>query len=88
MKISARAKIDKELYNTHQDLLKYELRKSISNELIKHKIFIEPPMNEINGFVSMEIHFFALSYSDVDKLKELIEKYPEIKNIIENIIIK
>ena len=26
------------------------------------------------------MHFFALSYSDVDELRELAEKYPEMKS--------
>ena len=36
----------------------------------------------------MEMHFFALSYSDIDKLRELTEKYPEIKSIITDIVVK
>lgn len=88
MKIAARAEVKKEVFDKYQDALKSELRANVSKELMKHNVFIEPPMNERNGIVSMEMHFFALSYSDIDKLRELTEKYPEIKSIIANIVVK
>ena len=87
MKIAARAEVKKEVFDKHQDALKSELRVSLSKELMKHKIFIEPPINERNGVVSMEMNFFALSYSDIDRLRELTEKYPEIKSIIADIVV-
>ena len=88
MKIAARAEIKKEIFDKHQDVLKSELILSVSKELMKHKVFIEPPINERNGFVSMEMHFFALSYSDLDKLRALGENYPEIKDILADIVVK
>ena len=88
MKIAARAEVKKEVFDKYQDALKSELRVNVSKELMKHKVFIEPPINERNGYVSMEMHFFALSYSDLDKLRALGEKYPEIKSIIADIVIK
>ena len=88
MKIAARAEIQKEIFDNLQDALKSELILSVSKELMEHKVFIEPPINERNGYVSMEIHFFALSYSDIDKLRELTEKYSEIKSIIADIVVK
>ena len=39
-------------------------------ELIKHNVFIEPPINERDGNVSIEAHFYALSYTDINDLKE------------------
>ena len=87
MKIAARAEVVTELYEKHNEALKHELRNKVCKELMKHNVFIEPPMNERNGIVSMEMHFFALSYSDVDKLRELTEKYPEIKSIIADILV-
>ncbi|MGE4412913.1 MAG: hypothetical protein AB7E45_04355 [Candidatus Caldatribacteriota bacterium] len=88
MKIAARAEVIKEVFDKYQDALKSELRANVSKELMKRNVFIESPMNERNGIVSMEIHFFALSYSDIDKLRELTEKYPEIKSIIADIVVK
>ena len=87
MKIVARAELKKELFDKYQDALKSELRANVSKELMKHNVFIEPPMNERNGIVSMEMHFFALSYSDIHRLYELTEKYPEIESIITDIIV-
>ena len=87
MKIAARAEVVTELYEKHNEALKHELRNNVCKELMKHNVFIEPPMNERNGIVSMEMHFFALSYSDIDKLRELTEKYPEIKSIIADILV-
>lgn len=86
MKISAEAKILKEIYNTYKDNLKKELIINICNELVKYNIFINPPVFEKNGYVMLEANFFVLSYSDIDKLRELSNKYPEIKSIIYNII--
>lgn len=88
MKIAARAEVEKEVFDKYQYALKSELRASISKELMKHSVFIEPPTNERNGVVSMEMHFFALSYSDIDRLRELTEKYPEIKSIVNDIVVK
>lgn len=88
MKIAARAEVEKEVFDKYQDALKSELIANVSKELMKHKVFIEPLMNERNGIVSMEMHFFALSYSDVDRLRELTDKYPEVKNIIYDIVVK
>ena len=87
MKITARAEVEKEVFDNYKNALKNELRKNISKELMKHNVFIEPPMNERNGIVSMEVHFFALSYSDIHRLYELTEKYPEIESIITDIIV-
>jgi len=88
MKITARAEVKKEVFDKYQDALKSELRANVSKELMKHNVYIEPPINERNGVVSMEMHFFALSYSDVDRLRELTDKYPEIKSIIVSIVVK
>lgn len=88
MKIAARAEVKKEVFDKYQDVLKSELRVNVSKELMKHNVFIEPPIIERNGIVSMEMHLFALSYSDIDKLRELTEKYPEIKSIIADIVVK
>ena len=87
MKIAARAEVEKEVFDNYEDSLKSELRANVSKELMKHSVFIEPPMNERNGIISMEMHFFALSYSDIHRLYELTEKYPEIKSIITDIIV-
>lgn len=87
MKIAARAEVKKEVFDKYQDALKGELRTNVCKELMKHNVFIEPPINERNGFVSMEMHFFVLSYSDIDRLRELSNKYPELQSILKNIII-
>jgi hypothetical protein len=88
MRITARAEVRKEIFDTHKDVLKHELMVNVSKELMKHNVFIEPPMSERNNTVSMEMHFFALSYDDVSRLKELANKYPEIKGIVSNIVVK
>ena len=88
MKIAARAEVKKEVFDKYQDALKSELRASVSKELIKNNVFIEPPINERNGIVSMEMHFFALSYSDIDKLREITKKYPELRSIIADIVVE
>jgi hypothetical protein len=88
MKIAARAEVKKEVFDEYKNALKNELRASVSRELMKHNVFIEPLMNERNGIIYMEMHFFALSYSDIGKLRELSEKYPDIKSIIADIVVK
>jgi len=88
MKIAARAKVRKEIFDTHQDVLKHGLMMNVSKELMKHNVFIEPPIHEQNDTVSMEMHFFALSYDDVSRLEELANKYPEIKEIVRDIVVK
>ena len=89
MKIAAQAEVVTELYEKHNEALKHELRNNVCKELMKHNVFIEPPTRTgRNGYTTMEMHFFALSYSDIDKLRELTEKYPEIKSIIADILIK
>lgn len=87
MKIAARAEIEKEVFDKYQDALKIKLMSNVSKELMKHNVFIEPEINERNGIISKEMHFFALSYSDIDMLREFTEKYPEIKNIIDEIVV-
>jgi hypothetical protein len=87
MRIAARVEIEKEVFDKYKDALKSELRTNLSKELMKHSVFIEPPMNERNGIVSMEMHFFALSYSDIHRLYELTEKYPEIGSVIADIVV-
>ena len=88
MKITARAEVVTELYEKHNEALKHELRNNVCKELMKHNVFIEPPTRiGRNGYTTMEMHFFALSYSDIDKLRKLTEKYPEIKSIIADILI-
>ena len=89
MKIAVQAEVATELYEKHNEALKHELRNNVCKELMKHNIFIEPPTRTCrNRHTTMEMHFFALSYSDVDKLRELADKYPEIKPILQNIIVK
>ena len=89
MKIAAQAEVATELYEKHNEALKHELRNNVCKELMKHEVFIEPPTRTgRNGHTTMEMHFFALSYSDVDELRELAEKYPEMKPILHNIIVK
>lgn len=87
MKITARAGVRIEVFDKYQDALKSELKTNVCKELMKHNVFIEPPINERNGIVSMEMHFFALSYSDIDKLRELSNKYPDIRSILNDIIV-
>ena len=88
MKIAATGKIATELYEKHNNAIKYNLRDNVCKELIKHDIFIEPPVNNINGYTSIEMHFFALSYSDINRLRELSDKYPELNKILQDIIVK
>jgi hypothetical protein len=87
MRITAKAQIKKEYYIQNEEYIKLELSKNLSKELLRHKIFIEPPMYEKDDIVTVETYFFALSYSDIDKLRELSLKYPEIKNILKDIIV-
>ena len=87
MKITTKVEVLTEMYEKHNDTLKSKLRASVCKELVKHEVFIEPAMNEGNGYTSMEMHFFALSYNDIDKLRELSKKYPEIKKILQDIIV-
>lgn len=54
MKITARAEVKKEVFNKYQYALKSELRANVSKELMKHNVFIEPPMNERNIILSMK----------------------------------
>ena len=42
MKIALRAEVKKEVFDKYQDALKGELRISVSKELMKHSVFIEP----------------------------------------------
>lgn len=88
MKIAAKVEVSTELYKNHKEAIKSDLRTTVCNELIKHDVFIEPPMTNKNGIKSMEMHFFALSYRDIDRLRELAKKYPEINKILQDIIIK
>lgn len=88
MKITARAEVVTELYEKYYEVLKHELRNNVCKELMKHNVFIEPPVNERNGLISMEMHFFALSYSDIDELRRFTKKYPEIGSIIADILVK
>ena len=89
MKIAAQAEVATELYEKYKEALKHELRGNVCNELMKHDVFIEPPTRTgRNGYTTMEMHFFALSYSDVDRLRELSDKYPEMKEILQDIIVK
>lgn len=89
MKIATQAKVATELYEKHNEALKHELRGNVCKELMKHDVFIEPPIRtDRNGYTTMEMHFFALSYSDVDRLRELSDKYPEMKEILQDIIVK
>ena len=87
MKITARAQTPNGLYEQNKEVLMYELKNNLCNELMKHNVFIEPPIKAIrDGYTTMEMHFFALSYLDIQKLKEFTDKYPELKTIISNII--
>lgn len=87
MRISAKAEIKKEVLEIYKDSLKHRLRENVTNELMKHNVFIEPPMKDRNNNISMEMHFYALSFDDIRKLNEFTEKYPELKSIIAGIII-
>jgi len=89
MKISAQAEVATELYEKHNDALKHELRGNVCKELMKHDVFIEQPTRTgRNGYTTMEMHSFARSYSDVDRLRELSDKYPEMKEILQDVIVK
>ena len=87
MRIIARSKIKTELYESHPEAIKEDLRQSACNELLKHKIFIEPPLKYINGYTEVNMVFFAIGYTEIDRLKELAELYPEIKNTLQDIIV-
>lgn len=88
MKIAVRAEIATEPYEKYNDVLKNELRSNVCKELMKHNVFIEPPTRTgRNGYTTMEMHFFALSYSDIDRLRELSDKYPEMKKVLQDIIV-
>jgi len=88
MKIIAKADVLSELYEKHKELLKYQLVKNISEELTKYDVLIDPlTTSNKNGYTSLEMHFFVLSYSDLDKLREFGDKYPEMEKIIQNIMI-
>jgi len=89
MKIAAIAEVATELYEKHNDALKAELRGNVCKELMKHEVFIEPPTRtNRSGHTTMEMHFFALSYSDIYRLRELGDKYPEMKSVLQEIIVK
>lgn len=89
MRIVVRAEVKTEVYKKNNDILKHELRNNLCKELIKQDVFIEPPtrMSRI-GYTTIEMHFFALSYSDISRLKELCDKYPEMNKILNDIIVK
>ena len=82
MKIIARASVNTEMYKTNKDVLKTELVRSLCSEIIKHDVFIEREMHTREGNTVVEMHFFALSYGDIDRLKNLSQDYPEINKIL------
>ena len=82
MKITARAEIDDKQYIIFPNELKRQLVQIISNELLYSGCLVES-----NSTLTMELECFVLSGSDIDKLINLVEKYPELDDIINNIIV-
>ena len=87
MKITAVTEINTELYSEHKDAIKSELRLNVCNELLKHDAFFDAPVKCINGNTEVGVYFFAISPGDIHKLRELSDQYPEMKEILRNIII-
>ena len=87
MRLASTAKLEKDVYEKYPEVLKHKLKEGILNELMKHDVFIEPPIENKDGYVSMEMHFFALSFSDVRKLQDLAMIYPDIAHQLRSIIV-
>lgn len=88
MKIRAKAEIREEIFELYQDDVKLQLAKEIGREITKH---IEPEITkrtEYNtDYVLMETVFYALTFYDIYRLKELCKKYTELSDIIRNIVV-
>lgn len=90
MRITAQAEVATELllHEKKNEALKHKLSYNVCKELMKHDVFIEPPTRMGRyGYTTMEMHFFALSYDDIFKLRELSDKYPEMEEILQGIIV-
>ena len=88
MRITSKTRINTEFYKKYPDSIKSEIRANVCSELIKHEVFIEPPLNYRGGFTEIEMVLFALTYRDIEKLKELSEKYPELNEILKDIVVE
>lgn len=83
MKIKIRIEFD---YTPEAAKIKKHIADNIAMELLKNDVFKERiEKNPVNGMVSVQTSFFALSVGDMDRLSELIDKYPELDAIIRSI---
>lgn len=83
----ATATISTQVYEKHPEAIKSDLRQNICKELMKHDRFIEPPMKYRGDKTEVTAYFFCIDYPEVQQLKELSEKYPEIKEILHKIVV-
>jgi hypothetical protein len=90
MKITAIVDINIGVFDTLSEkqieLLRRKIASSVTEDLLKKDVFKERiEINPVNGIASMQTSFFALSEGDMNRLSELIDKYPELDAIIRSI---
>lgn len=88
MRILTSAEMLTEVYEKDKDIVRYQLRQRLCDELTNQGVFIEPPLKNRNGNTEVTAVLFALTYDDIRKLDALKERYPDIRDILDNIIIE
>jgi hypothetical protein len=85
MKVITRARVAREVFDKYPEALKRELTYATAAEIAKHDVFTEV-IEEDTHSTRMELQIFVLSKSDISRLERLAEKYPEISEVLRNIV--